>query len=98
MAPRLRAVLPEISVGITVAEREHETVLAVYVGQGGAGLPVTEPVTDADAELVGVRHLEVVVDTVDVARHAIEQRDQRVGIRRIRGVPGHAGGAGRAGM
>ena len=63
-----------------------------------AGVPVAEAVAHAQAELVGVGHLEIVVDEVDFAGHAVEQGRQRTRIAGDSRIPGHAGRAGRAGM
>ena len=74
--PGLRTVLPEVAVRVTIAEREDEAVLAEDARDRGAGVPVAEAIAHAEAELVGVGHLEIVVDEVDFARRAVEQRLQ----------------------
>src|SRR5689334_6010883 len=40
IAPGLRTVLPEVAVGIAVAQREYEAILALDVRERDAGVPV----------------------------------------------------------
>ena len=67
ISPRLAAAfLEERAIGKTVAQREHKTVLAVDALYGGIGVPVAELVAHTQAELVGIRRLQIVVDDVDL--------------------------------
>ena len=61
VAPRLPAAHEELAVRIAVTESEHEAVVAEDPRERDAGIPVAEPVADAEAELVRIRDLEVVV-------------------------------------
>src|SRR5579883_905372 len=52
VAPGLAAVLPERSIGVAVAQSEHEAIVAVDASDGGAGVPVADFVAHAQAKLV----------------------------------------------
>src|SRR5690348_6414040 len=92
VAPGLTAVHPERAVRVAVAQREHEPVLADHARRRGAGVPVAELVADAEAELVGIRHVKTVVDHVDFLAGigALYQRLQ-VGDIEVFRIPGYAG-------
>src|SRR6185312_5768131 len=85
VAPGLAATLPEAAIRITVAQRVHQAVVAGDVGQRRAGVPVAYLVSHADAELVGIRRLEVVGNQVDffasvaAGHQALQGRDAEVG-------------------
>src|ERR1700694_434079 len=61
ITPRLTAVHPERAIGKPVAQSQGKAVVAQYPRQRRAGVPVTEPVAHADAELIRVRWLQVIV-------------------------------------
>ena len=97
LLPLRQRVLAEAAVAAAVAELEHDAVLRLDVRDRRRGVPALVPqveaVAHAEAELVGVRHLQVVVDQVDLAPEVRVRRDQRLEVgaieeRRIE-VPRH---------
>src|SRR6267142_4884124 len=55
IAPGLTAVHPERAIGTPVAQSQGKAVVAQYPRQGRAGVPVTDLVAHADAELIRIR-------------------------------------------
>ncbi len=77
IAPRLTAIHPERPVGSTIAERPREPVVTQHARHSGARVPHTQTITHAEAELIRVRHLQVVGDRIDLLPR-IRAGDQRV--------------------
>jgi len=59
-----------------MAESEDEAILADDARQGDAGIPLAHPVADAEAELIRVRDLEIVVQQVHLAGRTVDERLQ----------------------
>ena len=69
-------VIKELAGRVTVAQGEGEAVVAQRAGNGGIGQPLTDLVAHAEAELIRVRHLEVVVQQIDFQAGVAGRTDQ----------------------
>src|SRR6202035_1366717 len=90
----------EGAVGIAVTQGEREAVVAVDACDREIGVPVAESVADAEAELIGIGNLEIVVQRVDLLAR-VAGADERLQVRKaveVFRIPGYAGRGGRARM
>src|SRR6185369_1943814 len=94
VAPGLAAAFPKRSVRIAIVERERETILADDALDRGAGIPAPDLVAHAQAELIRIRRLEIVVDQVHLTPQTSRDERAQVGqAAKVFRVPFHASGA-----
>src|SRR6185312_8100582 len=92
VVPGLAAVLKKRAVRVAVPEGIDKAVMTEDPGHGDAGIPVAYPIAHAEAELIGVRCFEMVVDHVDflACRGGRYQRLQVGESVQIGRIPGYA--------
>ena len=87
LLPLRRRILAETAVAAPVAEQEHDAVFRLDVrnrrGRHPALVPQVDAVAQAEAVLIRVRRLQVVVDQVDLAADIRIGRDQRLEVRAL---------------
>ncbi len=99
VAERLVAVDEERSIGCAIAQREREPVVAQHSRDGDAGIPDAHAIAHAEAELIRIRHLQPVVDHVDLLAGVGADEEPMQGRKAVHvlRIPCDAGWRGRAG-